>query len=78
MTNLDVIRKDLCDQIMAASPEQLKAIVDVIEEGCSLLEWIDISKMLTCEKCKMRYGCKTEDSNQDCIDNFKQFCAEEI
>lgn len=78
MTNLDAIKEDLCNQIMAASPEQLKTIVDVIEEGHNCLDWIDISKMLTCNKCKVRYGCKTEDSDQDCIDNFKQFCKEEI
>ncbi|WP_461818127.1 hypothetical protein [Faecalimonas sp.] len=78
MTNLDAIKKDLCEQIMSASPEQLKNIVDIVEEGNNCLNWIDISKMLTCGKCKARYGCKTEDSDQDCIDNFKQFCAEEI
>lgn len=78
MTNLDVIKEDLCKQIMAASSEQLKTIADIIEEGYKPLQWIDISKMLTCDKCKVRYGCKTEESEQECVDNFKRFCEEEI
>ena len=78
MTNLDVIKEDLCRQIMAASPEQLKTIVDIVEEGYRNLDWIDISKMLTCDKCKAKYGCKTEDSSQECIDNFKEFCEEDV
>ncbi len=48
------------------------------DENFSTLEWINISKMLTCDKCKILYGCKTEESNQDCIDNFIQFCSEEV
>lgn len=72
-----MIRKDLCKQIMEATPEQLKSIVDAVEEH-DTLQWIDISKALTCEKCEMIYGCKTDDSSQECIDNFRRFCEEDI
>lgn len=78
MTNLDVIKEDLCRQIMAATPEQLKTIVDIVEEGYRNLSWIDISKMLNCDKCRAKYDCITEDSIQECIDNFKKFCMEEV
>ncbi len=78
MTNLDVIKEDLCRQIMAASPEQLKTIVDIAEEKDERLKWIDTSKMLNCDKCRVKYGCFTEDSIQECIDNFKKFCEEEV
>ncbi len=78
MTNLDIIKEDLCRQIMSSSPEQLKSIVDIVEEGYENLAWIDISKMLTCDKCRVKYGCNTEDSLQECIDNFKTFCDEDL
>lgn len=78
MKNIDVIKKDLCKQIMEATPEQLKSIVDIVTEGCENLKWIDISKTLTCDKCEMMYGCKTEDSVEECIDNFKRFCEEDL
>lgn len=63
---------------LEATPEQLKDFTDMKDENFSTLEWINISKMLTCDKCKILYGCKTEESNQDCIDNFIQFCSEEV
>lgn len=78
MKNIDVLKKDLCKQITEATPEQLKSIVDIVVEGHLNLKWIDISKALTCDKCEMMYGCKTDDSSQECIDNFKRFCEEEV
>lgn len=78
MKNIDVIKKDLCDQIMKATPEQLKSIIDAVKEGDVDLQWIDINKALTCDKCEKMYGCKTDDSSQECIDNFKRFCEEGV
>lgn len=73
-----MIKKDLCNQIMKATPEQLKSIVDAVKEGDVNLEWIDVSKALTCDKCEMMYGCKTDNSLQECINNFNRFCEEDI
>lgn len=78
MKNIDVIKKELCRQIMEATPEQLKSIVDIVEEGYVDLKWIDISMALTCDKCERMYDCKTDDSSQECIDNFKRFCEEDV
>ena len=38
MTKLDVIKKDLCRQIMEVTPEQLKDFVDMKDENFSTLE----------------------------------------
>lgn len=81
MNNLEKMKKYLCDQIMNATAEEFKEIVDYLEEYKSLkspdyrFSWIDIHDFFTCDKCRRMYGCDTEnDTCSTCIENFRKYC----
>lgn len=76
MNNADRMRAELSDQILKLTLEQLYKLINTAEELEPDDNVIELGNMLTCDKCREKYGECSEET-RDCESRFLRFCEEE-
>lgn len=81
MTNLDVMKKTLVDQIMGMDAIEFHHLLEIFygnysDEG---IDSIDTSDMFECDACRKKYGDCEEDDRPDLCDiRFAEYAGMEI
>lgn len=76
MNNADRMRAELSDQMLKLTLEQLYKLVNTAEELEPDDNVIELGNLLTCDKCREKYGeCSKE--TRDCESRFLRFYEEE-
>ena len=81
MTNLDVMKKTLVDQIMGMDAIEFHYLLEIFsgnysDEG---IDSIDTSDMFECDACRRKYGdCEEDDRPNLCDIRFAEYAGMEI